>query len=88
MLNKTHTVDHNKEGFNFFWICFLPFIESRTGLYDAPVLGNEVLCIPGMKYCSINFILWNTSKGLLYLLLLSKDNGPYDTINWNQLYCM
>ena len=49
MLNKTHTVDHIKEGFNFFWICFLPFIESRTGLYDAPVLGNEVLCIPGMK---------------------------------------
>ena len=22
MLNKTHTVDHNKEDFNFFWICF------------------------------------------------------------------
>ena len=77
MLNKTHTVDYNKEGFNFFWICFLPFIESRTGLYDAPVLGNEVLYY---------FILWNTSKGLLYLLSLSKDNGPYDTINWNQLY--
>ena len=49
MLNKTHTVDHNKEGFHFFWICFLPFIESGRGLYDVPVLGNYVLGIPGMK---------------------------------------